>query len=203
MRANSNFQKFGLILGSVFALALGAKAGGGDSERTLRVLETLDGRVFDDVAIDSVDPNGLLFRHRDGIAKIRFANLNPAIREAYGFTEEDALAFETGRTITEIVAAPNSAPPQACQAAGVSPLVLSFRIRTTFPTASPACANYGFGPMGCGASLAQFPWASHWNRFHPGLAYSRFPCRQLAERDFLLSSGILTRPPGVWSWRLR
>ena len=203
MRANSNFQKLGLIFGSVFVLVLAARAGGGDSGRALEVLETLDGRVFHDVAIDSVDPNGLLFRHRDGIAKIRFTNLKPAIREAWGFTEDEARAFETGGSKAGIVVEENAGASPTSRAAGNSPLVFSFRIRTTFPIVSPFRGNRGCGPADCGASLASFPWAAHWSRFHPGLAYSQFPCRQLAERDFLLSAGILPHPPGAWTRRLR
>lgn len=160
-----------------------------------RSLETLDGREFFDVRIVQVDPGGLLFRHRGGAGKVMFSDLPAEWGKRYGHDEKSAKAIEAGRPEMKLEegfawASEHSAPPFPV-------ITLTYRVRTTLP---PVIAP---APSGCGASLASFPWHSHWSRFHPGLAYPLFPCRQLAERDFLISSGILPRPPGVGVWRLR
>ncbi len=202
MRAKNRFWERRFPFGLLAFCLLGAGNTFADGPRQLRTLQTLDGREFHDVKIESVDPNGILFRHRNGAAKIRFVHLEPELREAYGYLENEAHAFETERPNAEVAVTDPAPAGMEADGGELTPLRLTFRVRTTFPVQALVSRN-GCGPTSCGASLASWPWPSHWSRFHPGLAYSLFPCRQLAERDFLITSGILPRPPGVCTWRLR
>lgn len=202
----TKFAIFRLILSAVlFGIGLlGSVTANADPPSAMRSLRTLDGREFFDVRVQKADPTGLFFQHRHGSAKISFTHLDPEIGKSYGYGEEEAKAFEKDRPHTEIETnAPAWADPIDVSQT-LPPLRLTFRTRTIFPVGSTfSHGGCGYSPTGCGASLASYPWPSHWSRFHPGLAYSLFPCRQLAERDFLITSGILPRPPGVCTWRLR
>ncbi|MCB1062155.1 MAG: hypothetical protein KDN20_04440 [Verrucomicrobiae bacterium] len=161
------------------------------------VLRTKAGKIYEEARVIRVDPNGVLFRHRDGTGRLLLADLTPELQAHYGFDVKMAWEFESGRSETEGANGDTSAQPT-----GVPPMVFTFRTRTTLPpTPSPAVV---WAPVLCGnpAQLG-YAWPSHWSRFHHGLAYSSFPWRQLAERDFLISSGLLPHPPGVRTWRLR
>ena len=161
-------------------------------------LMTLDGRRFFRVRLVKVDPNGLLFRHRDGVAKVTFNDLSEDFREYYGYDETRARDFErrhSGAPSDAAVPAPKPMP--ASEVKAEPEIVVTYRTRTFIPVRFEdpyACARSACGGV---------PWYSHWARFDPRLAYARFPCRQLAERDFLISSGIVPAPPGVTVRRLR
>jgi len=70
----------------VFALALILEASGAD-------LNILDGRVLKNVTIVRVEPNGITYRHSEGVAKIPFVQLPKEIQAAYGYNSGNAQAF--------------------------------------------------------------------------------------------------------------
>lgn len=179
-------------LGGVLASDDSFTTGMLEPSHAYRALRTLDGREFLEVRIVQVDPGGLLFRHRGGAGKVLFSDLSSEWGERYGFQESAAEALEAGRP--ELKLGENLARPAEGAVAQMPPLTFTYRVRTVLPPILVHSAS------GCGAA---HPWLRHWGRFHPGLAYARFPCRQAAERDFLITSGILPRPPGVPAWRLR
>jgi len=160
-------------------------------------LTTLDGKRFFRVRLVKVDPNGLLFRHRNGIAKVTFDNLSEDFREYYGYDKARARDFERRHSGAPAKAVP--APVSNPESAGETEpeVVVTFRSRTTIPI------RFENAFAGVRSACGGVPWYSHWARYDPRLAYARFPCRQLAERDFLISSGIVPTPPGVMVRRLR
>ena len=163
-------------------------------------LVTLEGRAFHDVTIVGIDPNGILFKHANGAGKVRFEELSPEIRNHFGYDPEAAAVFEgkaSPRSDRQNAAVAGAVAGQG----GVAPMVVTFRTRVTLPARTPAYGGYPWSLTGCGPALANYFWPYQWGRWHPGLAYTRFPCRQAAERDFLISTGILPRPPGVRTWR--
>ena len=181
---------------AVFSLSLALGTGkslAGDSGDSDDVLETLSGKVFHDVRVVQIDPNGVVFRHRGGAAKVRIDDLDPKIIEFLGLDEKKAAAFEKAHSVAMKRAAQSKKPAKTIEggesAAAPVDVILTTRTIVRIPVRDP----YADARAACGG----VPWHFHWARFHPGLAYAHFPCRQLAERDFLISSGILPTPPGV------
>ena len=177
------------ILKFIAALLISFVLGIGGSAADDSVLETLSGRTYYGVKVVKIDPNGVLFRHRDGAAKVTFDDMNPEIREYLGLDARKAAAFEKAHR-------PSKSRPASKKKAGVQPIDVVLTVRTTVRL--PVTDHFARSRAACGG----VPWFSHWARFHPGLAYAHFPCRQQAERDFLISSGILPTPPGVRVVRL-
>jgi hypothetical protein len=66
-------------------------------------LKTTTGRHFTNVRILQVDPNGVMIRHRDGIAKVLFEDLSKSDRQKYRYNEEKAKAFVESRRQTVVV----------------------------------------------------------------------------------------------------
>ncbi|MFV1995994.1 MAG: hypothetical protein ACC661_11220 [Verrucomicrobiales bacterium] len=56
-------------------------------------IKTLYGRTFQEVVILQNDPHGITFRHRDGIAKLPFAELGESLRQQYGYDRGKALEY--------------------------------------------------------------------------------------------------------------
>lgn len=73
----------------------------GESLKNLRIR----GRDFHEAVIVRVTDVGLEIRHRDGRARVRAADMNPAMRERFQWTEEERLAEpeKDGKTNTRIV----------------------------------------------------------------------------------------------------
>lgn len=195
-----------LVLGPAAGNDLRADEPGPGSVLQGAPLHTTDGRVFHDVTIVGVDPNGLLFKHARGAGKVRFEELSPEIQAHFSYDPAAAAAFERrGKGLRGGKAVPQA--PAAAGLAGGSPITVTFRSRVVLPSSRSSAALCAWGPgeawslTGCGPTLANAFWPYQWGRWHPGLAYTRFPCRQAAERDFLISTGILPRPYGVRTWR--
>lgn len=161
-------------------------------------LVTLNGRSFHDVTIVGIDPNGILFKHANGAGKVRFEELSPEIRNHFGYDPEAAAVFE-GRALRNPV--PQNPAGAVAGQGGITPVTFTFRTRVALPSRTSSYGGYPWSLTGCGPALANYYWPYQWGRWHPGLAYTRFPCRQAAERDFLISTGILPRPPGIRTWR--
>jgi hypothetical protein len=166
-----------------------------EADQPYGVLRTVDGRMFLGVRDARADESGLTFRHQGGAAKVARQQLS----------EADLKRFSVPEVVAKAVPAANAGEPLAWEgpnpaAITVPPLVFTYRVRTILPVSAPSASCE---IQSCAGALSHTYWPSHWARPHYGLAYPLFPCRQLAERDFLLTTGILPRPRGVWPWRLR
>jgi V8-like Glu-specific endopeptidase len=66
-------------------------------------LNTLDGRVLKNVVIVRVEPNGITYRHSEGVSKIPFAQLPRETQAAYGYNANAAQSFsaQQQKTATE------------------------------------------------------------------------------------------------------
>lgn len=53
-------------------------------------LTTLAGRTYEEVSLVRATPSGLSLRHKDGVATVRFDDLDEAVRAAYGYDPEAA-----------------------------------------------------------------------------------------------------------------
>jgi hypothetical protein len=161
-----------------------------EADQPYGVLRTVDGRMFVGVREARADETGLTFRHEGGAAKVPRAALSAADQRRFSVPAAEAPAAQPPAW-----ASPD--PASGSVTAAIPPLVFTYRVRAILPpAAAPETA-------GCASALSHYYWPSHWARPHYGMAYPLFPCRQLAERDFLITSGILPRPRGVWPWRLR
>jgi len=63
------------------------------AEAPLTVIRAVDGRQFERVEVLKHDPDGLMFRHSKGMAKIPFADLPEEIQKRFGYQPETAAAF--------------------------------------------------------------------------------------------------------------
>lgn len=80
-----------LILSALFTIVSPVVAGEG--EVALGTLTTVNGETFNEVKVLKHDPDGLMFRHAKGIAKIPFANLSEEVQKRYEYKPEAAAAF--------------------------------------------------------------------------------------------------------------
>ncbi|MBL9155385.1 MAG: hypothetical protein JNK37_23105 [Verrucomicrobiales bacterium] len=158
-------------------------------ERPAGILRTVDGRLYLGIREAKADETGLTFRHQGGAARVSRERLSVADQKRFGLPPMEPPAEPA-------VADPPSGPTTATW----PPLVLSYRVSVSLPLPFTTPAN---DVTSCGATLAARSWPSYWARPHYGLAYPLFPCRQAAERDFLITTGLLPRPVGIVPWRLR
>ena len=168
--------------------------GGGGS---LSSLTTTTGKVYHDVRVVKADPNGLLFRHRGGSAKIPFSQLDSSIQAHYHYNEIAAEEFENVRR-GEAVHSRNERAVSDVPAPGVSAVSGVVHTRgcvSPLPKiSSEECQDQQAKASQRGTGL--------WLPPHP-LVYAAYPWRQLAERDFLIATGILPAPAGVRPLLLR
>ncbi len=168
-------------------IPLTAQAGGADGSAgvTLKSITTLSGKTFRNVEVITADAHGLLFRHTKGTAKIDFSDLSFNIREM----------FQTTGPVVEVAKTDDgkgSDEGQIDAAAGDDDygyesldILSRTRITINFPQ------SYGFGHGCCNPfNPATVNWHPYWGRYHYGLSYANFHCRQAAEQDFLIRSGI-------------
>jgi hypothetical protein len=91
----------------LLAVLIGFHASGAEETGSpLTTLTTLGGRTFDGVKVLKHDPDGLVFRHSLGLAKISFSDLPTSVHERFGYRAEAAAAFvkehvEAGRVARE------------------------------------------------------------------------------------------------------
>ena len=163
--------KFGVIFSfaaSSFAIAggNGSSKGSGDFHPQIT---TLDGDHFYHAEVIKADPNGLLFRHSAGIAKVKFTNLSESLRVRYDYDAGQAAEF------TNVKAKP-------------APVVRRI-VRPAQPKAyrvvKPSCQEPRCNIYTGGAGL---PYPFYLANYH---------CRKQAELDFLYTAGLLPKPPGV------
>jgi len=176
-----NFLKF-VILGTAFSILSSSQ--GEDVVYDHERLKTTDGKTYHEISVIGSDTMGLTFRHREGIAKVDFTALSEAFRMLYEGVED--LPEGVAETAKE-------ADP--VQLNGIAPfgdrpttLVARNRLFVEFP--------YSFWQIGGGINhdrrVPAWPgwWPDH-ERIHR-LTHPLY--RELAVRDFLLSSGLLPYP---------
>jgi hypothetical protein len=79
-----------LILSAILTISPVCLAG---EEKALTTITTLNGQTFHRVEVLKHDPDGLMFRHAKGIAKIPFADLSEEIQTRFNYKPETAAAF--------------------------------------------------------------------------------------------------------------
>ena len=165
---------------------LAVQAGGGSEESSGRQLSTKSGKIYYDYRVAQVDPNGIYIWHRKGMAKIHFSNLSRSVQQQFGYNPSAARAFEEKYTKPSTALVAQTVGGKGTDAA--SGVIWTVRTRTTLPRALTRA--------GCSMAWSGYPalWLPHPE------AYARFPWRQLAEYDFLLTTGIVPRPAGVRTW---
>lgn len=189
-----NAKSIGYTVWAAMLFAVSPGIAGESAGKYREDLMTLDGKRYDEVRLVKVDPNGLLFRHRDGIAKVTFDNLGEGFRDYYGYDEALARDFERKHSVAKKVA---PVPKEIGDIEEDPEIVITYRTRTSIPIRFQ-------NPYACAQSACRgVPWYSHWARYDPRLAYASLPCRQLAERDFWIRSGIVPTRPGMLVRSLR
>ncbi len=155
----------------------------------LESLTTVRGKEYRDIEILDADRHGLLFRHRDGIAKESFAFLSQAIGDM--FRPVEALQGEAVEP-----AAGEGEEATAGEIDAAWQLTWTVRQRVFFP-AQPPCGN----PRECRLHPHPGNWPSWWHRFRCANYLTNPLCRELALRDFLITTGLRPRPAGVKTYR--
>ncbi|MEK6248766.1 MAG: hypothetical protein N2C12_11340 [Planctomycetales bacterium] len=146
-------------------------------------VDTADGRHFSNCSVLKADGLGIYFRHSNGIARVLYEDLSDKLLTALGPLPQD----DVERAAQEIDQPQEVASRE--ESSSIGALQLQFWQRVTYGVpesvtrARPCC-------------LMQR------GRFTGARRYSLFPCRQLAELDFLITTGILPRPAGVVTRRI-
>jgi hypothetical protein len=165
-------------------------ASGADDENRvidLEEIKTLTGKRYEAIEILGADAYGLMFRHREGIAKVNFSELSTGLRMLY-----------EGGDLVGVAKADSTEPVQAVgvvnatqDSPGVFVPILNFRLQIQRGGgAASGCA------VGC-SPCAGFPWRSYWPRYQTAHALVRPDCRALVLKDFLYTTGLQPRPCGV------
>ena len=165
----------GLLIGSVCSV----------SAVDLDKLTTSYGKTYRNVEILDADQYGLMFRHRDGIAK-----------ESFGFLSKNIQA-----TFAPAVEPPNKKGGKGKKAQQAAPVGQPWEITLTWRMRQPIVQQC---PL---HSLPAYPyhhpayfhpyhpnpwtWPSHWHRFHPAHYLTNPHYRALATRNFLHHTGLL------------
>lgn len=148
------------------------------------------GQVYRDILILDSDGHGLLFRHRDGIAKVPFAQLSDNVRMLYEPVAEVTATgeAEAGKGGEPAVVADDSASEDWV-------LTMTTRTRVTLPVSTLSAGT-------CSPAARGFPWRgyaawpSHWPRYHQPwvLAYPGY--RACALDELLHVTGL----DGAYGW---
>ncbi|MCW1886385.1 hypothetical protein OKA04_16730 [Luteolibacter flavescens] len=83
-------MKFLPLLLLTFPMLLAAEEPKDKKEDKLAELVTLNGKLYQDVTIRKVEPDGLSILHAAGTAKVPFEQLSSELQEKYGYTKEAA-----------------------------------------------------------------------------------------------------------------
>jgi hypothetical protein len=89
-------------------LAAAASSRTQSAPRHFASINTLDGKTYEGVTVQKIQPDGLLVEFNTpgggfGTAKIKFRNLPPSVRDQYGFDAHQAEAFEKSQAEGERV----------------------------------------------------------------------------------------------------
>lgn len=173
------FLTFAIIL-SLFAMVPCGFSQDGDFD--LDSIKTLDGKRYFVILILDADEYGMTFRHRDGIAKLPFRLLSMNLRMLYEPVAdvEEASNGEEVDEEEEIIVLNEDA---------------SIQVRASSRVTAPVYWLRGAYSQMPRPQMA--PWPSHWPRYHPAHALAYPAYRELAVRDFLYTTGLAERPPGI------
>lgn len=187
------------VFGMILSVPLFCKGGGGDYD--LPQIKTVYGKVYREIYILEADEYGLTFRHRDGIAKVVFSALSENLRMLYEVTGEVGGVesnSEKGKSPKAGETEPHESGSTGINSSGsygALPLVVTVRTRVTFP--SPALWLGGGYP-----GSDRMGWSARWHRYGSVHELANPYYRELAVRDFLYSSGLLPKPPGIFTYRI-
>ena len=176
-----NFLKYATVMGAISMIGFSSLA---DEEVfDFDRIKTTHGRTYQKIFVISADAHGLMFRHETGIAKLSFPELPMNLRMLYEPADMGAeLKTETPDEVTE-----EKNPPAA------SPIYLTYLVRPVYQI-NQTMPNYCRAPV-------QY-WPNHWPRYHPAHALAHAPHRELVLRDFLYTTELACKPPGVVTRRL-
>lgn len=174
------FLTFAIIL-PLFAMIPNGFSQDGDFD--LDSIKTVDGKRYLEIWILDADDHGMTFRHRDGIAKLPFHQLSMNLRMLYEPVAE--VADAEGEVEEELFVFSEDASIQATASTRLTAPIYWLRgAYTQMPQPQMA------------------PWPSHWPRYHPAHALAYPAYRELAVRDFLYTTGLAERPPGIHPYAL-
>lgn len=192
---------------AIFLLAvLGVGAvSGDDALYDFEQLTTENGKVYRSIFVLGSDSHGLLFRHEEGIAKIDFEQLSMSLRMLYEPVESPPVepfpAEGEAADRKDAGAEAETGQSASASSAGVdwlrgATVTLTARNRVSVPWRA-----YGtFCGTACGP--LRHSWPQHWPRYQPALRLAIPSCRAAAVEDFLITTGLVPRPPGVNTYRL-
>jgi len=194
------FLKFAIVpCLACWLLASASGEGGYDLEK----ISTNDGRVYRDILVVEADRHGLMFRHRDGIAKVDYEFLSRNLRMLYEPVSEVEEKGEGGSADSDSPDGEGDGEGDGrAGEAGIAEEAGSWTVtlRSRTIVAVPRAAGWRSGCRPCGAGAVT--WRRHWPRYHPAHALAGPICREAVVRDFLYTTGLLARPPGVTVRRL-
>lgn len=177
---------FGIL---ILGVGMGLPAAADDLTFDLEQIRTANGKVYKQIQILDSDGFGLLFRHREGIAKVDYDQLSMNLRMLYEPVEEmplDSTPIEPDSTETTTFL-------ESLKGKSVEILAknrIEVPLVRLFPRSSNSCFGYAHH------------WPVHWPRYQPALRLAIPECRALALEDFLITTGLVPRPPGVRTYRL-
>lgn len=148
-------------------------------------LTTTRGHQYHEIEILSADEDGLLFRHRDGIAKESFSRLSAGVREMYQPIADVPVPSSETTTDTGKETFQHEEPISGLEKVALEDLVLTVWVRYTFPTSPPNRET-----AKCHLHPNPQTWPSHWHRFHPAHYLTNPVCRARAVKNFLRYNGL-------------
>lgn len=162
-----SFAPFSLAAALLLQAAAGLQAA--ESPPTeLPVLMTESGRDYVEVQILQFDPEGPIFRHRDGIAKLRYQEIREKTRKLLGYPRP---APAIG---------PATAPVEPAPEPGIT--LYPVRVTTHWVLYAPVPAPYGPRPL-------LHPW---WH--HQAAWPFEDPFRPFAAVDLMVVGGVVPHP---------
>lgn len=182
-----NVLKIALICGYLISGFLIQGIADDNVNYDLEKIVTLNGHTYRDILIMEADTKGLLFRHRDGIAKLGFSELAAGLRAMYQLTDDEFSSeeepIESGGLITE----------EAQEKTDETQIELTSRTRVVIRQQSYSNHICYCPPV---------YWPQQWSRYHSAHELVNPACRAAVLQDFLYTTGLVPRPPGVYVHRL-
>lgn len=148
-----------------------------DLSYDLDKIVTLRGKTFQDILILNADQHGLLFRHRRGIAKLRFSELSAALRGMYETLDNDFGSLEEPLESGSLI-----------QGKAESEVQIDLITRNRIYLRPVQYRAYTPIPLA---------WQQHWPRYHSPHNLVNPYYKAAVLEDFLYTAELLPLPPGV------
>lgn len=148
-------------------------------------LTTTMGHRYHEIEILSADEDGLLFRHRDGIAKENFSRLSAGVREMYQPVADVPVPSSETTTETGEESYGHEEESSGLERVALDDIILTVWVRYTFPTDPPEREN-----ARCHLHPNPHTWPVHWHRFHPAHYLTNPVCRARVVENFLRCNGF-------------